>query len=172
MTAANGGNRRGWHSLTAHYAPGEERPLGAYAVLASAYVAGTGGALLGIRVCGRRLPEHPSAADVLLLGVATHKLSRLLTKDRVTSFLRAPFTRFQGPGGPGEVEEEAYGDGLREAVGELLICPYCLGQWVATGFTLGLVSAPRLTRLLSSILAVHTVSDVLQIAYRASEGAL
>lgn len=42
-----------------------------------------------------RLPEGYRAGDLVLLGVATFKLSRLISKDRVTAFLRAPFTRFQ-----------------------------------------------------------------------------
>ena len=159
-------------ALTAHYAPGERRPLLPYAQIATVYTAGTGGGLIALRARGHRLPERLSLGDLLLLGVATHKLSRLLTKDRVTSFLRAPFTQFQEDSGQGEVEERPYGEGLREAVGELVSCPYCLAQWVATGFTLGLVSNPRLTRFISSVLVVHTLSDMLQIAYRASEDRL
>lgn len=51
--------------------------------------------VLAARAAGRPLPERLSAQDVVLAGVATHKLSRLIAKDNVTSFLRAPFTRFQ-----------------------------------------------------------------------------
>jgi len=114
------------------------------------------------------LPERLTFGDVLLVGIATHKLSRLIAKDKVTSFLRAPFTRFQEPSGHGEAEEEPCGHGLRLAVGELLVCPYCLAQWVATAFTVGLVRAPRPTRLLATVFVAHTVSDFLQIAYRAA----
>ena len=32
------------------------------------------------------------ASDLVLVTVATHKLSRLVAKDRITSTLRAPFT--------------------------------------------------------------------------------
>ncbi len=44
------------------------------------------------------MPERIGPGDILLLGVATHKLGRLLAKDWVTSFLRAPFTTFKGGG--------------------------------------------------------------------------
>ena len=57
----------------------------------------------------RRFPERYSLADVVLLGVATHKYSRVLTKDRVTSGLRAPFVRYRHDAGPSEVEEAARG---------------------------------------------------------------
>jgi hypothetical protein len=156
-------------SVTAHYAPGSERPLGSYALITSAYVTLFGGTLLALRRRGHELPERPAIGDLLLIGVASHKLSRLLAKDKVTSFARAPFTQFQEASGQGEVEERPYGHGLRYAIGELLVCPYCLAQWVATAMTLGLVGAPRFTRFAGSVLASHSISDFLQAAYRAAE---
>jgi hypothetical protein len=158
-------------SLSSHYAPGQERPLGSYAILTGAYT-GLAGGLIALRARRHQLPERPTTGDLLLVGIATHKLSRLLAKDKVTSFIRAPFTRYQEPSGQGEVEEEPYGHGLHLAVGELLVCPYCLAQWVATALTLGLIGAPRLTRLISSVFLAHTISDFLQIAYRAAEDKL
>jgi hypothetical protein len=156
-------------SLASHYAPGQERPLGSYAILSSAYGVALAGSLIGLRARRRELPERFTTLDVLLIGIATHKLSRLIAKDKVTSFVRAPFTRFQEASGQGEVEEEPCGHGLRLAIGELLVCPYCLAQWVATSLAVGLVGAPRLTRLLGTVFVAHTVSDFLQIVYRAAE---
>jgi hypothetical protein len=159
-------------ALASHYAPGQERPLGSYAILTGAYGAGLAGSLIALHTRDRELPERLSTLDVLLIGVATHKLSRLIAKDKVTSFIRAPFTRLQQTSGQGEVEEEPCGHGLRLAVGELLVCPYCLAQWVATALTIGLVGAPRLTRLIGTVFVAHTVSDFLQVAYRAAENQL
>jgi len=130
---------------------------------------GFGGGLAVLRARGRPLPDRVSPADVVLVGIATHKLARLMTKDRVTSFARAPFTRFEEPTGHGEVSEEPRGRGLRRAVGELLVCPYCVGQWVVGGLTLGMIGAPRLTRVLTGMYAAETVSDALQLAYVAGK---
>ena len=47
---------------------------------------------MAARRSGRELPERVDAADLLLTGLATHKLSRLVAKDRIMSFARAPFT--------------------------------------------------------------------------------
>jgi hypothetical protein len=121
-------------TLGADYAQADgHRPLAGYAVLSGAFGAALAGALLAARASGRPLPERLTTQDVLLAGVATHKLSRLIAKDKVTSFLRAPFTRYQESAGHGELEEEPRGEGLRLATGELLVCPYCLAQWIAAG---------------------------------------
>jgi len=150
----------------AGYAPGEQRPLGGYATLTGAFAAVAAGFCVWVRRSGRQLPERIAAADLALITLGTHKASRLLAKDRVTSGVRAPFTRFQEEGGPGEVEEQARGHGLRRAVGELLICPFCLSMWIGAGFAAGLVVAPRPTRWAASVLAAVFGSDVLQLAYK------
>ena len=67
------------------------------------------------------------------------------------------------------MEEEARGRGLRYATGELLTCPYCLAQWVAGGFVIGYVHAPRVTRLLAGMWTAHAIADAVQLAYSAAE---
>ena len=157
-------------TLGADYAQADQhRPLAGYAVLSGAFGAALAGALLAARASGRPLPERLATQDVLLAGVATHKLSRLIAKDKVTSFLRAPFTRYQESAGHDEIEEEPRGQGLRLATGELLVCPYCLAQWLAAGFTVGYVHAPRLTRLLAGMWTAHAVADFVQLASSGAE---
>jgi hypothetical protein len=46
-------------------------------------------------------------------------------------------------------------------VGELVTCPWCLAQWVATGLVVSSVLAPRATRLTCAGLAVVAASDAL-----------
>ncbi len=84
----------------------------------------------------------------------------------MTSPLRAPFTRYEGSAGPAEVSEDVREQGqLRHSLGELLTCPFCLDMWVATVFTIGLVFAPRFTRLAAGTFTVLTGADFLQLAY-------
>jgi hypothetical protein len=155
---------------TEGYAPPEERPpLLPYAAAMALFNLLFGAALALARRRGRELPERPAAADIALVGVASHKLSRLITKDKVTSPLRAPFTELEGSGGPGELEERARGGPVRTAIGELLICPYCLDLWVVSAFAIGLLFCPRPTRFLAAIFTALTASDFLQIAYKAAE---
>jgi hypothetical protein len=148
--------------------PHERPPFRTYAALTAVFNAAFGGALVAARR-SNRLPENVGTRDLLLIGTASHKLSRLLAKDKVTTFVRAPFTEYQGRGGPAEVEETARGGEVRGAIGELLICPYCLGLWAAGAFHVGLMFAPRATRVIASTLTALTLSDFLQIAYKAAE---
>jgi len=141
-----------------------EMPLDGYAALLGTYVAVFGGLLLASR---RRVPERVGAADVALLGVATHKIGRIITKDWVTSPVRAPFTQYSGSTGGGEVSEHARGDGLRRAVGDLLTCPWCIAPWVAGGLYSVFVVDRRAARLFASVFASVALSDVLQHAYSA-----
>ncbi len=152
------------------YAHGEDKPLGAHLALIVLYNALVA-AFLAARVrSGKGFPKRMAPGDLVLAAVATHKLSRVITKDRVTTPLRAPFTEFEGEGGPGEVEEKPKQvGGMRQAIGELLVCPFCLGQWIATAALAGFATVPRATRFICSIFAVVTISDFLQIAYKGSE---
>ena len=92
--------------------PGQRPPFGSYAALTALFNGALAAGLIGTRRSGRELPERVETRDIVLTGVATHKLSRLIAKDKITAFARAPFTEFQEPGGPAEVEERARGDGL------------------------------------------------------------
>ena len=154
----------------AGYAPPRERPpLAAYATFATVFHAAMAGAVVAAKRSGRDLPERAEASDIVLIGTASYKLSRLVSKKKVTAFVRAPFTELEGKGGPAEVEEKPRGSGLRRAIGELLVCPYCLGLWASGGFHVGLLFAPRTTRFSASVLAAMSISDFLQVAYKAAE---
>ena len=156
----------------AGHSPTQERPLGGYVVLSGTLAAAVAGFAAWMRASDRELPERISPGDLTLMTVATHKAARLLAKDRVTSGIRAPFTRFEGDAGPGEVSEAARGKGLRRAVGELIVCPYCLGIWAAAFFAAGFAVAPRPTRWIASVLTAHFGADLLQIAYKKAEDSM
>jgi hypothetical protein len=154
------------------HSPERERPLGWYTLLISLYASAVASFATWFRRSGRPLPERMETRDLVLVAVAAHKGSRLLGKARIMSAVRAPFTRYQEDGGPDEVEEAARGHGLRRVIGELIVCPHCLGMWLATLFSAGLLVAPRATRWVASVLAIVFASDVLQLAYRKAEDAL
>jgi hypothetical protein len=149
------------------YKNGEDVPLLSYGVLAAIFNLLFALFLIATRVSGRPIPERIDAKDIALLGMATHKLSLVGSQDAVTSPLRAPFTEIKAKQSPKKVDEEPRGEGLRRSVGELLTCKFCLGVWLASFFTYGLVLVPRVTRLVAAVFAVATVSDYLHQAYKA-----
>ncbi|MFE0368101.1 DUF1360 domain-containing protein [Streptomyces tendae] len=153
--------------LEQRYADGEETqtPLAGYAALATTFAATAGTFAVTAWRRGVRLPDTVPAWDVALLGTATFKASRLLTKDKVTSFLRAPFTRREREGNANEVMDAGRGTGLRRAVGDLISCPFCTSTWVAGGLVGTYAVAPRAARLVCAGLSAVVVSDWLQYAW-------
>src|SRR5438128_3899682 len=116
-----------------------------------------------------RLPRRFRLLDLALLGIATHKMSRIIAKDRITGILRAPFVSYIRSASAGEVEEEPRGRGIQRGIGQLISCPYCMAPWCATALAFGLVFAPRLTRFFAGILAIVAASDFLHRAYIAAK---
>jgi hypothetical protein len=142
-------------------ATGAGRPLPEYATLTTVFSGALGAFLLLAR---NRLPERVGFADVVRIGLASYKLGRLVAKDEVTSFVRAPVTR-------DEETTEPEPEGWRRAIGELVTCPYCVGLWIAAGFSCSLVLFPRETRFAATIFGGQTVADFLNAAFvRAREG--
>jgi hypothetical protein len=115
------------------------------------------------------LTKKSEPIELPLLAVATHKLSRIVAKDRITGALRAPFVHYKRSAGAGEGEEEPRGKGLQRAVGELISRPYCMAPWCATALGFGMLFASRTARFLASILGSVAISDFLHRAYSATK---
>jgi Protein of unknown function (DUF1360) len=142
----------------------EEQLLAEYAALLGFYVASVA-VLTGAAIEQKRLPKRFRLLDLALLGIATHKLSRIVAKDRITGILRAPFVSYVRSSGAGEVEEEPRGRGFQRGIGHLISCPYCMAPWCATALSFGLLFAPRVTRFFAGILVSVAASDFLHRAY-------
>ena len=140
-------------------------PVMGYAAIAATFTAATGAFVVLARRRGVVLPERVPPWDVALLGVATYKTARLLAKDKVTSFVRAPFTRRSEDTTAGEVMDEPRGSGLRLAIGDLVTCPFCAALWTVSGLLGTYVLAPRAARLICAGFGALTVADWLQYAW-------
>ena len=158
---ARGSNRddeiRGGHTY-------DPRPLNSYAGIMASY--GGLASLLVLLLRRKRFAVRPlSPWNLALYALTAEHLSRLISKDSITSPVRKPFAEFEAPAGEGEVNEEVIGKGARHAIGELITCPFCLDQWVATGLVAGSVAAPTLTTAVVSVSAVARTADYLQLLY-------
>ena len=111
-----------------------------------------------------RDPRQQTFLDLAVLGAATFKAARTISRDEVTSFLREPFV--EGAAHEGAESALPTGD-LRQAIGELVTCSRCIGTWAAAGLTTAQVIAPRFGRLLTWSLAAAGTNDVLQAGFAA-----
>lgn len=134
-----------------------EPPYEAYAAIVGTFLAGLG----VVSVLARRSPPA-TALDLIALSAATFKASRTLSRERVASFVRQPFV--EGDADRGEHEQPA-GEGFQRVIGELVLCPRCVGTWVAAGLASSQMVAPRFGRALTWTLGAAAANDFLQAAF-------
>jgi hypothetical protein len=138
-------------------------PYPAYAGIVGTFAGLIAAAAAAQHLLGRD-PRGQTALDLAVLGAATFKASRTISRDEVTSFLREPFV--EGAAHEGGESALETGD-LRQAIGELVTCSRCIGTWVAAGLTVSQVLAPRFGRVLTWTLAAAGTNDVLQAGFAA-----
>jgi len=139
--------------------PVSETPttLADYALLSGTY----GSLLTALMFASRSKGEEPLRdIEVLPIGVAAFALSKLLTKEKIETWVREPFVEEQPDG-----ERTPKGKGLRYAVGELLTCSRCMGAWSGLGITALRVMRPREARILTTVLAASAVNDFMQTGF-------
>ncbi|HEV3408089.1 MAG TPA: DUF1360 domain-containing protein [Gaiellaceae bacterium] len=133
----------------------DERPLPEYATLTAAFWA----VFLGFVLTNRdRLPERIPFGDLARIALSSYKISRVITTEEVTAFVRAPVTE------DAEAQQPKR-EGAARVLGELLTCPYCVGLWVASTISFGLVRFPRETRFATTIFGAYALSDFLHAGF-------
>jgi len=142
-------------------APTTRRPFAAYAGITGAFIGGLA-VVGGLAHLLDRDPRDGGTLDLAVLGLATFKAARTITRDEVASFIRDPFVE-DGDGADHAVET---GD-LRQALGELVTCSRCVGTWVAAGLGTTQIVAPRFGRVLTWTLAAAGMNDWLQACFAA-----
>jgi uncharacterized protein DUF1360 len=144
--------------------PAPTPPYAAYAGILGTFVAVLGAAGVLARSLGRD-PPRDSTLDLAVLSLASFKAARTISRDGVTSFIRAPFV--EGEAGTGETEQPLETGDLRQAIGELVTCSRCVGTWAAAGLATSQILTPRLGRLLTWSLAAAGTNDFLQAGFAA-----
>jgi hypothetical protein len=144
-------------------AQAERPPYSAYAAIMATFAGGLAAAGALARSLDRE-PRENTALDFLVLAAASFKTARTISRDEVTSFLRAPFV--EGEAHEGGEEPVPTGD-LQQAIGELVTCSRCIGTWAAAGLAAAQIIAPRFGRLLTWSLAAAGANDFLQAGFAA-----
>lgn len=100
----------------------------------------------------------------VLLGLAVYRGAHIVSNEKITKPLRAPFiTTHQNSEGT-EVEAPLE-HGMRGAVGALLCCPSCSGIWVATLLVYGYLLLPRLFTIAITVLALSAGERFLTMTF-------
>ncbi|SFB98302.1 Protein of unknown function [Bacillus sp. OV322] len=107
---------------------------------------------------------HPAA--IILLGLASFRLTRLIVYDKITEFFRRPFfneIEKENEEGVTEIYLLPKDKGIKRWIGELLSCFWCTGIWVSI-FLYGLYllknPAGDAVILILSIAAIGSVFEV------------
>jgi hypothetical protein len=105
--------------------------------------------------------EKPTGSEIFLIGLATYRLSRIISHDRVTQYLRMPFVETgKGTEQVEGTQEEPKGEGLQRAIGELVTCTYCSSVWAGTFNSAIYYLFPRTGRLFLLSMAGSGLAEI------------
>lgn len=149
----------------------EHEPLADYALIVTTFLTCTGAAVAAA-LRHRSLPQQLPLRDALLLGLATTRLSRLVTREKVTRVVRAPFTEVEPGATRDQVKERPRGEGAIRAIGELVTCPRCFGMWASGVLSVAYVFAPGPTRFAAGLLTASLISDYTNLLFARAREAM
>src|SRR3954465_7017071 len=128
-----------------------------YAAISAGYGALMAAVLLAARDQGDD-PIHPAA--IVPLGVPPFGLAKLISKEKVDSWVREPFLEELPTG-----ERRPKGRRLRYAVGELLSCSRCVGAWSSLALGGLRPTKPREARVITALLGPSALNAFLQVGF-------
>lgn len=85
----------------------------------------------------------------------------MISYDRIMDPLRAPFTRVVADSSGEGKTIVPRGTGIRQAIGQLISCPICVGTWVAAIFVVMMLAAPNGTRIFLYTIAAVGLAEIL-----------
>jgi hypothetical protein len=102
--------------------------------------------------------------DLVMLGLSTFRMGRMVSYDLVFQNYRAPFNKtVPDPTGAGDTVVPA-GKGWRCAIGELIACPICAGTWISAGLVYGMELLPGPTRVMMTIMSGIGLAEIVNAA--------
>lgn len=102
-----------------------------------------------------------SPFDLILLGLATFRLGRLVSYDLITEPIRKAFTRtVTDITGIGSAVRPR-GEGARRAIGQLISCPICAGTWIAAFLVYALALFPKPTYVFLAVMAAIGLAELI-----------
>lgn len=103
--------------------------------------------------------------EIILIGLATFRLTRLIVYDKITAFLRAPFfDEVEEKSNEGEIEVYLVPKqkGIRKWIGELLDCYWCTGVWVSLLLVMGNYYFSKILEPIVLIFAIAAIAAIIE----------
>jgi hypothetical protein len=97
---------------------------------------------------------------ILIISLASFRLTRLIVFDKITEFIRSPF--FDEVMEDDEIFLVAKPTGIKKWVGEMLSCYWCTGIWVSAFLVVGQMFFLPLFKPLTLILAIAAIASVIE----------
>lgn len=102
--------------------------------------------------------------DFILLSFTTYRLGHLISYDQVTEPLRRAFTRTVPDSTGAGDSVEPKGEGVQQALGQLISCPICSGTWVAALLVYAFTLWPEPVRVFLTMMAVIGLAELMNAA--------
>ncbi|HWR66926.1 MAG TPA: DUF1360 domain-containing protein [Bellilinea sp.] len=99
--------------------------------------------------------------DIVLIGIATFRLGRMIAFDRIMDPLRVPFSKVVDDNSGEGKTVVPRGSGFRQAMGQLIVCPACVGTWVAAVLVALMLVYPAGTRIFLYATAAVGIAELL-----------
>lgn len=109
--------------------------------------------------------EIDSFFNLILVVLATFRLTRLIVFDKITAFLRYPFHEtIEEVNSEGVIELYIVpkGTGLRKWIGELLSCYWCTGIWCSGLILISMTFFPSITTIIVYLLAIAGAAGIIE----------
>ena len=106
-----------------------------------------------------------SMLELILLSLASFRLTRLIVFDKITGFIRRPFFDQKeeiNRKGETEIYFEPKESGIKGWIGKLLNCYWCTGVWVAIFLVVFSYWVPFWSELVIAILAVAGFAAIIE----------
>jgi hypothetical protein len=97
---------------------------------------------------------------ILIVGLASFRLTRLIVFDKITEWIRSPF--FEEQQEEGEIYLIPKGKGVRKWLGELLSCYWCTGIWTSAFLISVYAYIPAIGFPIILVLAIAAVGSILE----------
>lgn len=114
-----------------------------------------------------RMPYELSVFDLILVILATFRVTRLFVYDKITQWIHDLFLHKEVvEGSPGEeiILRHKIASGPRRTIHELISCPWCFGIWAAFVVTFFYFLWPEVMFYPILLLAISGVGTFLQIS--------